>query len=383
MSDEQTDVEDFSIEPFHPGDPSRFIFPDHWGQVVRSTKPCDVGSVCEVEVPARLHASVLDMNRFGVGSPGGGGIGFAVALYNRVRVELTTGRGIASSGTRTGIASHFAELFQTMLGSGTGINIEVGDHGHRHLGLGSSIGVITATAVALNEITGRPLSLRNLRKLIAYNYCEEAAEDPTMLIAGFETNVGAMAGIHGGMVVASDDCELICRIPMPQNISTLLILPTLAPTVAAGGEEAKALLTIARDFDSSETFYKGYRVLMDLLPAMKRGDLSTIGDVIFDLAHMGSKKAECQLHGHNGEEIYLLLHKLKKEGAQIVCMSSVGPTVFAMSNDAAVVASWAKWDQSSLSRTRMVIPIDNVGARVRLDGVPVSYLYEPWWADGT
>jgi beta-ribofuranosylaminobenzene 5'-phosphate synthase len=34
-----------------------------------------------VKAPARIHLSVLDMNRFAPDHPGGGGIGFAIQCY--------------------------------------------------------------------------------------------------------------------------------------------------------------------------------------------------------------------------------------------------------------------------------------------------------------
>lgn len=335
--------------------------------------------MCEVEVPARLHASVTDMNRFGIGRPGGGGIGFAVALQSRARAVLRSGPRGAAGGTRPAIAQHVGALFQKLTGFRGGLDLEVTDHGHRHLGLGSSVGSLVAGAVACNELLGRPLALRDLRKLVAHNYCEEAPGQADVLVRGFETNVGAMAALHGGMVVASDRCELVYRTALPDPMKALLLVPRLGPRVSSGEDEAQALLTRARALDRRDAARKAYRVLMDLLPAMIQGDATALGDVLWDLTQVGSKRAECCLHGDGGREIYETMGALREEGAEIVGMSSVGPAVFALSARARVWKRWQSRRESGAPGCALVVPVDNAGARVRLDGTPVPYHLEAWW----
>jgi len=348
---------------------------------VRACEPCPEGTVCEVEVPARLHASVADMNRFGIGQPGGGGVGFAVALHSRARAVISPASGIEGSGERPALARHLASLFRELTGFDGGIELEVADHGHRHMGLGSSVGTLTAGAIALNEILGRPLALRDVRKLVAHNYCEETSIAGETLVKGFETNVGAMLALHGGMVVASDACEILYRTALPPTMKALLLVPRLGPKVSSGEQEAQALLTRARDLDRRDGPAKAYRVLMDLLPAMIRGDAETVGEVIWALTSLGSKHAECCLHGAEGKEIYETMGKLRRDGAEIVGMSSVGPAVFALSRRPEVWESWEGWQERGASGCALVVPVENSGARVRLDGEPVPYHFEPWWAE--
>ncbi|MDW7711078.1 MAG: hypothetical protein SCH98_11445 [Deferrisomatales bacterium] len=369
------------LVPFEPGDPARFVFPASWGGKARSAEPCAEGTVCEVEVPARLHASVADMNRFGIGKPGGGGLGFAVALHSRARAVMGRGPALGTSGSRPAIGRHLSELFRALTGYDGGIDLDVTDHGHRHMGLGSSVGSLAAGAIALNEALGRPVGLRDLRKLVAHNYCEESPGSPDHLVKGFETNVGAMAAVHGGMVVASDACELIYRTALPASMRALLLVPKLGPKISSGESEARALLTLARAGDRRDRQKKAYRIFMDLLPAMIRGDTEAVGDVVWELAGLGSKQAECRLHGDDGREIYEAMARLRQEGAEIVGMSSVGPAVFALSSRPRIWEGWHSGQEQGVSGCALVVPVDNTGARVRLDGTPVPYHLEPWWHD--
>lgn len=366
------------LETFRPGDPARFVMPEAWGGATRKSAAALPGTVCEVELPCRLHASVLDMNRFGPGAPGGGGIGFGIALTCKAKVQLTDGEEISVKGNRPAVAHHMAALFREMTGYREGIEIFTADHGRHHIGLGSSIATVTAVCVALNEAFGRPLNLRDLRKLAARNYVEEGSGPGELLVRGFETNIGAMVGIHGGMVLGSDDCELVYRIPLPPDMKALLLIPKLSEGKSSGEEEADALLGRARDYDRADAERKAYLVLMDLLPAMIDGNFQKIGDVIFGLASLGSKKAEIMLHGDGGCEIFAAMEELRKDGAEIVSMSSVGPAVFALSRKPSVLKKWDALTRDGRGGAFMV-GVDSAGAKVRLDSVPVPYSLEPWW----
>ena len=364
-----------SLTPFKPGEERMLVLPAHWGAGVRKVPAALPGTACEVELPSRLHASVIDMNRFGPGEPGGGGIGFGVGLYCRSKITLTEAGHVTATGNRPTVASHLGALFCKITGHRGGVEIMTSDHGRRHLGLGSSIATVTAVAVALNEAFGRPLTLRDLRKLVAFNYCEEAPGAPEMLVKGFETNIGAMVGIHGGMVVGSDRCELIYRVALPEEMKALLVIPEFVPGSSSGDAEASALLGKARAMDRKDKFKKAYKILLELLPAMVEGDYEAVGDAIYDLAFLGSKKAECMLHGDKGAQVFETMEKLRGQGAEIVSMSSVGPAVFALSSKPKVWKSWKGWVDGGA----LVVPVDNTGIKVRLDGQPIPYGLEPWW----
>ena len=61
-------------------------------------EPRSVGEVesreVEVTVPSRLAPlPVVDMNRFNLNKPGGGGLGFAIEVYMRAKVRSTKSPG--------------------------------------------------------------------------------------------------------------------------------------------------------------------------------------------------------------------------------------------------------------------------------------------------
>ena len=60
-------------------------------------------------------------------------------------------------------------------------------------------------------------------------------------------------------------------------------------------------------------------------------------------------------------------------------MSSVGPAVFALSRRPEVWRRWQGWTTPGAAGCALEVPVDNAGARVRIDGVPIPYRLEPWW----
>ena len=55
-----------------------------------------------------------------------------------------------------------------------------------------------------------------------------------------------------------------------------------------------------------------------------------MGDALFDICYLGSKRAECEQHGSYGAPIYGYINAFREMGIEIAGMSSVGPTVFAL-----------------------------------------------------
>lgn len=373
------------LEEFEPGQRDFIMHPQSFGVAPRSVKQALEREV-QVTIPARLHSSVLDMNRFNTCRPGGGGIGFAVGIYFTARVRCTKSPEIVVRGERPLIVKHFAMVFKEILGFTGGFEIELYDHGRRHVGMGSSTGSMCAACIGINEVLGRPFNNRELRRVLGFNACEESPLNKKYLIRGFETGLGAMAGINGGMVLATDDMELIYRVPMPDTKAVIIIpdVPSLEDEFTgkdtAAQSEVELLMRRARYLDSLQCSTKSQIVLLDLLPSMVRGDLKGIGNALFDLAFLGSKRAECEQHGFYGAPIYRYIGTLRQIGAEVVGMSSVGPTVYALTRDHDVYSRMIKFLAADGVPANRIIEtfVDDIGARVVETGKERTYQHEGW-----
>lgn len=279
-----------------------------------------VSGTVTVDAPARIHLTVLDMNRFSPSRPGGGGIGFAIQLTCSVSAACIP-HGFEIDYSRPAIIRHFATVFSAAVGYSGGFRIRARDHEHKHVGLGSTSTIMIALATALNKAIGSPLMPDQLRKLIGYNYVEETADGQVAF--GFETGVGPAVSIHGGMAVMGDELALVYHHSFAADAMVYIVIP---PTdiSSAGTKEFDLLMNKARMLDYRDRELKAYLIMMDLIPALEQGDLVKAGNVIWEIEFRGSKRAEVE---HHSFEIYHYMSRLREAGLEFVGMSSVGPSI--------------------------------------------------------
>ncbi|PLX86109.1 MAG: sugar kinase [Desulfuromonas sp.] len=340
----------------------------------------------EVTVPARLHPTVLDMNRFNLNRAGGGGIGIGIQVYFHAKVRSRKDGEIVVNGERTLIMEHFCHVFKELLGYPGGLEIELQDHKRRHVGMGSSIGSMVAACIGINEVLGRPFNGRELRRIAGYHSCEESPRDNGYLMPAFETGIGAMAGVNGGWILGTDDLEMVYRVPLPDTKCIVFIpdVPSLEDEFTgketAAESEVELLLRRARYLDSMQSGVKAQLVLYDMLPAMIKGDLKGIGDAMFDLAFLGSKRAECEQHGVNGAPIYNYISTFREIGAEVAGMSSVGPTIFALTQNDDTYERILKYLRAQgVPESRIIeTAVDNVGGRITENGVERIFQHDGW-----
>jgi len=309
------DLVEYDFKTFHPGEIVKTLGLEKNTYKLRPKK----GKVV-VKAPARIHLSVLDMNRFAPDHAGGGGLGFAIQCYCIAEVECTR-QGLIIDYNRSAIIENFVAVFNRAVGYTGGFRIKAIDHQRKHVGLGSTSTVMIAVATALNEAVGAPLTNAELRSLIGHNYVEETADGT--IAFGFETGVGPAASTYGGMAVMGDELILVYHHPFAAGMNVFIVVP---PTdiSSAGTKEFDLLMNRARTLDYRDRELKAYLFLMDLVPALEHDDLKKIGDVIWEIEFRGSKRAEVEHHSYR---IYQYMSTLRDAGLEFVGMSSVGPSI--------------------------------------------------------
>ncbi len=309
------DLVEYEFRTFAPGETLKTLGLEKKKFMIRPGK----GTV-HVRAPARIHLTVLDMNRFAPDHAGGGGIGFAIQCYCTAEVSCTK-KETTIDYNRAAIIENFVAVFKKATGYSGGFAIKVTDHEHKHVGLGSTSTVMIAVATALNEAIGSPLSGTQLRHLIGHNYCEETADGN--IAFGFETGVGPAVSTHGGMAVLGDELALVYHHPFAEGRNVYIVIPP-SDISSAGTQEFDLLMNKARTLDYRDRELKAYLFLMDLIPALERDDLKKIGDIIWEIEFRGSKRAEVE---HHSFAIYHYMSQLREKNLEFVGMSSVGPSI--------------------------------------------------------
>ena len=308
------DLVEFEVTSFQPGENMDTIGLEREYQLCPSPFPI------RVIAPARAHLSVLDMNRFAPGTPGGGGFGFALQVYCTVTASCTPS-GLTIEYTRPPLIEHFARVFMKTVGYTGGFFIQAQDHNYLHVGLGSTSTIIMALAVALNQAVGEPLTHEELRYLVGHNYVEETAD--AHVAFGFETGVGPAASCYGGFAVLGDRLTIISQHEFAKDKKVYIVIPP-SDSSSAGDEEFELLMNKARTLDYQDREQKAYYIMMDMIPALVRGDIRRMGEIMWEIEFRGSKRAEIE---HHSFEMYRYMHSLRQAGLEFVGMSSVGPSI--------------------------------------------------------
>jgi beta-ribofuranosylaminobenzene 5'-phosphate synthase len=346
------DLVEYEFNPFPPGQNLKTL---GYEKTTYNLKP--VKGKIVVKAPARIHLTVLDMNRFAPDHPGGGGIGFAIQIYCTAEVECTK-KETEIDYNRESIIRNFVAVFKKVTGYAGGFTIKATDHQHQHVGLGSTSTIMIAVATAMNEAVGKPLTNAQLRKLIGNNYVEETADGNVAF--GFETGVGPAVSTYGGMAVLGDELTLVYHHSFAAGKNVFIIIP---PTdiSSAGTQEFDLLMNKARTLDYIDRELKAYLFLMDLIPALERDDVKKAGDVIWEIEFRGSKRAEVEHHSY---AIYNFMSQLREAHLEFVGMSSVGPSI------AVVTALDRKALEKIINPLRLTIAIE---AKVDNEGLKITH----------
>ncbi len=315
------DLVEYEFTPFSPGENIRTT------DVSPIRKAIPQPGTFYVRAPARIHLSVLDMNRFCPGTPGGGGLGFALQLYHEA--EVTAAEKTVIDSPRHLLIRHLEAAFKKVTGYEGGFIIKTHYHGREHIGLGSTCTTAVAVLCGMNEAVGCPLDNNGIRMLLGHNYVEET-DSEGKVVFGFETGLGALASINGGMNIIGDKLTPLCSYPFAEDYNVYIIIPKTHDSNENSGEhEFSLLMNHARLLDTRDREMKAYMILMDFIPALSRGNLKKMGDIIWELEFRGSKRAEVQ---HHSFIIYQYMNSLRDAGLEFVAMSSVGPSVCVITN---------------------------------------------------
>lgn len=287
----------------------------------------------ELTFPARIHITLLDANRFDIGQPGAGGLGFAVEMNNRISVSIAQTDGQRNTGDYEPVLAHMAMVMKEVFHFGGGFQIwlDCASELRPHSGLGATVCVMTACAEAINLLFGSSLREDEVRHLVGNNYAESFEG---RLVRGTETGVGSYLALHGGFVLVSADLTVVYAKPFLPTLDVALIFPRVSRLPLQEPQNVFELERIKKE-DLAFRYHKAYLVIMDLIPAIARGDMKLIGDVLWRLQFGGNNLLEFEKYPDGGESILAVMRTIRHrcELKPIVGISSLGPVVFALHED--------------------------------------------------
>jgi len=260
-----------------------------------------------------------------------GEMSFACDVYTYVRIKLIPSSKIIIKSERTNFVKHYSLLVKNSTDYKGGFKIETKSHPYRHTGFGSSAIMAETIAFAINELLGKPLNFRELRKLVAYNFVEESDSDKNKLFPGASTGGSFNTIRRGGFVITSSDCEEIFHSDIPEDMQ--FIVGTPKKISVAGPEKSETdvnIMSWERHNERINAAKTSLWILMEVMPYWVKGDYKKVGEAFYNYTLFGGKSMQmllyrCDLQG--------ILFQLKEAGIEGGWMTSAGPSLVVFTQD--------------------------------------------------
>lgn len=297
----------------------------------------------KIKFPSRLNAMAIDPslilpNKDGIYTAGE--VVFSIGLYKVVSIESRPGNliEISDRSKRKSLILHAALLMKKALAFKGGLFIDVNNQDEiKHAGLGSSSGLIAGVACAINELYGSLISSQNLVKYLAQNHGEEIEDDNEHLCPVQCLGGAAAAGLFkAGMLVITGKNTVVATSIIPKKYKVVIGVPKDYIPLDSKKLFELEIKNIQNFINTGKKMNTkiAYNVLHKMLPAMISGDISSVGDVIYDYRfNMGSIN-NCSFTYPKLIKLAKNLSTLKKNKiAPILSLSSVGPGFFVITEN--------------------------------------------------
>jgi predicted sugar kinase len=320
------DIVDWNPSPIEPGT----IINE-----VKSKKPIVISDKKEITLksPCRIDVGLLDYSALKFTDNNdykAGEMSFACNAYTTVKVKLLTRPDIIVKGERSNFVKHYALLVKQATDYRAGFEIETSAHAYRHVGFGSSAVMAETTAYAINKLLGEPLTFRELRKLVAYNFVEESDSDKTKLFPGASTGGSFNTIRRGGFVITSSECEEIFHDDIPEDMYFVVGTPNVGVKGPEASETDVNIMGWERHNERINAAKSCLWILMEVMPYWVKGDYARVGDAFYNYTFFGGKGMQMLCY-RCGEHDTLFAQK--EAGLEGGWMTSAGPSLVVFTQD--------------------------------------------------
>ena len=309
-------------EPCVPG--TMFYKPD-------KVSECHIGNREEVVLrcPCRIDVGLIDYSALkftdGNNDYKAGEMSFAGNAYTKIRVSLSQEGDNITSG-RPLIVKHVLEMMRTVTDYKGGFNVETVAHPYRHVGFGSSAMMAESTATAINMLLGEPLTFWEIRKLVAYNFVEEADSVKGLVFPGASTGGSFNTAKYGGFVITSSECEMIFRVEIPKEARFVVGTPKVS---VKGPEESDTdvnCMSWERHNERINAAKSALWIITEVMPFAVQGDWKRVGQAFYNYTLFGGKAMQMLYYQSALADI---LFEMKLNHIDGGWMTSAGPSLVA------------------------------------------------------
>lgn len=270
----------------------------------------------KIKTPSRLHFGIIDLSREFKRKYGA----FGVTLKNGYEIEIETveeGIHVKGSEREKKIAEKVFEKLKTGFDITHGFEIKVEKSIPDHVGLGSTTQFTLGTGYGILRSIGKDIPIVKLAKILGRGRYSAIGTH------GFEK--GGFI-LEGGKSSKDEISPLLKRIEIPKNWRFLIVYPKKRKGYDEQ-EEKPIMEELTVDKKYAEKIC--HNLLMGILPAMEKNDISAFGDHLTRIQELVGRSFSDYQEGIYHPAISELVHSLIEKthgGGQ----SSWGPTAYGL-----------------------------------------------------
>jgi len=352
----------------------------HYDKIVWSPEPCVPGTMfykpekiakCSIgnrkemilQCPCRIDVGLIDYSALkftdGDNDYKAGEMSFAGNAYTKVKVVLIGGEDHIES-ERPLIVRHILEMMRKVTDYKGSFMVKTVAHPYRHVGFGSSAMMSESVATVVNTLLGEPLTFRELKKMVAYNFVEEADSAKKLVFPGASTGGSFNTAKYGGFVITSSECEVIFRVVMPKEVRFVVGTPKVH---VAGPEESDTdvnCMSWERHNERINAAKSALWIVTEIMPFAVQGDWKRVGDAFYNYTLFGGKAMQMLYYQASLADVLFQMKASHIEGGW---MTSAGPSLVAFTRTTDGTIEKAKDIFKKRDFNIVVIEPDNHGMR--------------------
>lgn len=332
---------------------------------------CKLGQKKEIVLrsPCRVDVGLIDYSALKFTDQNdykAGEMSFACNVYTYVRVKLLDEPELKISSDRPTMVKHYALLVKESTNYKGGFEIETIAPPYHHVGFGSSAVMAETVAIAINKLLGSPLTDRELRHLIAYNFVEESDNAKEMLFPGASTGGSFNTITNGGFVITSSECEKIFHEDIPADLTFVIGIPNVGVKGPEASETDVNCMGWERHNERINAAKSCLWILTEVMPYWVKGDYAKVGEAFYNYTFFGGKGMQMLFYRCDEPGI---LFEQKEAGLEGGWMTSAGPGLVVFTQDKKKVETAKKIFERRGCKQIVVVNGDNKGT-TEIDSLP-------------
>jgi len=319
--------------------------------------------------PCRIDLGLLDYSALKFTDKNdykAGEMSFACDAYTWIKVKLIESSNINIKSERSQFIKHYALIVKQSTDYKGGFEIETISHPYRHVGFGSSAIMAETVAYAINHLLGSPLSFKELRKLVSYNFVEESDKDKNNLFPGASTGGSFNIIKNGGFVITSSECEQIFHELIPKDAYFIAGTPNVQVAEPEASETDVNIMGWERHNERINAAKSCLWILMEIMLYWVKGDYKKVGDVFYNYTLFGGKAMQMLFYRCDTMGMLFELKEARIEGGW---MTSAGPSLVVFTLDPKKRDKAIKIFERRNCKEIVVVRPDNEGI-IELDSLP-------------